>query len=76
MKSGTRVVKFLLCVNNDACDDLVLHKIYRMIPDTKAEKEGFIRVVDESGEDYLYPHDNFIDVNLSQKARSTVLAVH
>jgi hypothetical protein len=76
MKTVLRNVKFFLCVNNDACEDLILHKIYRMIPDKKAEKEGFIRVIDESGEDYLYPLSNFTDVNLSQKARSTLLAVH
>jgi len=76
MKHTTKAVKFLLCINNDACEDIVLHKIYKIIPDSKAEKEGFVRVIDESGEDYLYPHANFIDVTLSQKARSTVLAVH
>jgi hypothetical protein len=74
MKINPKNVKFILCVKNDECEDLILHKVYHVIPDKKAEREGFVRVVDESGEDYLYPHLNFVDVSLPQKVRSSVLA--
>jgi hypothetical protein len=47
--------KFALCVENNDCEDLEKRKIYQLLPDDDAEKEGYIRVVDESGEDYLYP---------------------
>lgn len=46
---------FVLCVKDDDCEDLEKRKVYRVIPDKKADKDGYIRVVDESGEDYLYP---------------------
>lgn len=46
---------FALCVRNEECEDIDLRKIYQVIPDKKAERNGYIRVVDESGEDYLYP---------------------
>jgi hypothetical protein len=57
-------VEFALCVKNDDCDDLEPRKIYRLLPDEKAAKDGYLRVVDESGEDYLYPESYFIVVKL------------
>ena len=48
--------KFALCVENKDCEDLEKRKIYQILPDEESEKEGYLRVVDESGEDYLYPH--------------------
>jgi hypothetical protein len=44
--------------------DLERRKIYRLIPDEEAAKEGYLRVVDESGEDYLYPESYFVIVKL------------
>jgi hypothetical protein len=43
---------------------LELHKIYRVIPDEDAEVDGDIRVIDESGEDYLFPSDWFVFIEL------------
>jgi hypothetical protein len=45
--------KFALCVENKDCEDLEKRKIYQILPDEESEKEGYLRVVDESGEDYL-----------------------
>jgi len=54
--------RFVVCVNNsDYPASLELHKIYRVIPDD-AEAHGDVRVVDESGEDYLYPAAWFIAI--------------
>ena len=66
--------KFVLCVKNDDCDDLEQRKVYRVIPDGKAEKDGYVRVVDESGEDYLYPAAYFIRLQLPQEAEQAIVA--
>ena len=52
--------KFALCVENKDCEDLEQRKIYQILADDEAEKEGYLRVVDESGEDYLYPQSTVL----------------
>jgi hypothetical protein len=47
-------------------------KIYQMLPDEEAEKEGFIRVIDESGADYLYPKSYFIVIPLPREAEKAL----
>lgn len=67
--------QFLLCVKNDAYPaSLEVRKVYRALPDQPASEKGFVRVVDESGEDYLYPGDYFIAVDLPQAAVDALLA--
>lgn len=51
-----------------------LRKIYVSLPDTKAEQLGQLRVIDESGEDYLYPRNAFVEVALPEPIRRAVLA--
>ncbi len=46
---------------------LELHKIYRVVPDKEAEQDGDVRIVDESGEDYLFEADRFLSVDLPAK---------
>jgi hypothetical protein len=68
--------QFLLCVKNDAYPaSLEVRKVYRVLPDPAAAAKGFVRVVDESGEDYLYPADNFVAIDLPQAAVDALLAV-
>jgi hypothetical protein len=50
----------VICVRNEGAEDLQVLKIYRRMPDEVAEPRGFLRVVDDSGEDYLYPKSNFL----------------
>ncbi|MEK7786383.1 MAG: hypothetical protein AAB658_13315 [Chloroflexota bacterium] len=58
---------FAICVANaDYPVSLELHKVYRILPDEEAEHDGDLRVVDESGEDYLYPADYFLLVEFPQ----------
>ncbi len=58
-------IRFVVCLNNDGYPaSLDLHKIYRLLPDKAAEMDGEFRVVDESGEDYLYPVERFVPVEL------------
>ena len=47
--------EFALCIKDADCDDLEKRKRYQISPDEEATQEGHLRVVDESGEDYLYP---------------------
>ncbi len=66
---------FALCVDNtDYKASLILGKVYRIIPDPKAAKDGLVRVVDESGEDYLYHKSHFVLVGfpkaVARKIRS------
>jgi len=55
----TRVV---VCVANEGCDDLQLWKLYRVLPDARVAAEGYVRVVDDSGEDYVYLARRFVAV--------------
>ena len=71
MKKNTER-KFLLCVENRGCDDLVKGKIYRVLSDKKASEESYVRVVDESGEDYLYPESYFTPIEIPRKAQEAL----
>ena len=63
---------FALCIENKDCEDLEKRKVYQVIPDEESEKEGYLRVIDESGEDYLYPQSYFILVQLPRKAQEAL----
>lgn len=57
--------RFAVCIDNSEYPaSLELHKIYRILPDRQAEADGDLRVIDESGEDYLYGADRFLLVDL------------
>jgi hypothetical protein len=60
----TRGRQFAICVRNRGADDLEVRKVYRMLPDKAAAAEGYLRIIDESGEDYLYPAEWFVPVDL------------
>ena len=69
----TTPVRFALCLRNDGYPaSLEVRKVYPVLP-TSAKEAGFVRVIDESGEDYLYPADYFIVLELPQAASSTLL---
>jgi hypothetical protein len=63
---------FVICIENKDCEDLEKRKIYQVLSDEAAEKEGYIRVIDESGEDYLYPQSYFIVVQLPREAQEAL----
>jgi len=68
------VLKFAVCVHNaDYAASLELHKIYRVLPDEEAAVDGDIRVIDESGEDYLYPAEWFVPIELPQAVEKSFL---
>lgn len=74
MKKQTPV-RYAMCIHNDESDDLEIRKVYTILPDPKAQRDGYVRVIDDSGEDYLYPESFFITVRLPQRAQSTLLAM-
>jgi hypothetical protein len=65
----TREKGFVICVKNRGAEDLEVRKVYRVLHDRDAAATGYVRVIDESGEDYLYPADYFVFVELPQKAK-------
>jgi hypothetical protein len=66
--------QFVICVRNKEYGaSLELRKLYQLIPDEQAAKHHQMRVIDESGEDYLYPEDYFVPVRLPQSAGKAVL---
>ncbi|HSW40170.1 MAG TPA: hypothetical protein VLL97_11830 [Acidobacteriota bacterium] len=56
---------FVVCLKNEGyAASLERHKIYRVLPDPGAEKDGDIKIIDESGEDYVYPEDWFVLIDV------------
>lgn len=72
MKENGSEIKFVVCLKNDGCEDLETRKIYQVLPDEKAAEDDYIRVIDESGEDYLYPASYFYPVELPQVVQETL----
>ena len=65
---------FVVCISNsDYVVSLELHKIYRVLPDKEAADEGDLRIVDESGEDYLYPASYFAPIEVPAIIRKSLL---
>ena len=59
----------MLCLRNDGYEvSLETRKVYAVIPDAEASARGFVRIIDESGEDYLYPADQFAAIKLPEAA--------
>ncbi|MBZ5565431.1 MAG: hypothetical protein LAP13_23785 [Acidobacteriia bacterium] len=64
MKGNKGRSRFMLCIRNDGAEDLETRKVYQVLLDRKAASEGYARIIDESGEDYLYPVDYFVPLKL------------
>ena len=56
----TQPSHLVVCIQAEGADDLQVLKVYRRLPDAAAESKGFLRVIDDSGEDYLYPESAFL----------------
>ena len=66
--------KFLLCIENEGYEaSLELRKLYERLPDKEAERHKQLRIIDESGEDYLYPSDYFAPIRLSVQTRTKLI---
>lgn len=68
--SAREFAEFALCVRDGGYpESLEVRKVYRVLPDATARSHGLVRVVDESGEDYLYPEDLFVPIEVPATAR-------
>ena len=66
--------ELVICVKNEGYSvSLERRKLYVALPDTKAAEHGQLRVIDESGQDYLYPREFFVAIELPQPLRRRVL---
>ncbi len=69
--------RFVVCVDNtDYQASLEMHKIYRVVPDSDAAMDGDIRVIDESGEDYLYSKDRFVPIDVPTAVKKSLAHTH
>jgi len=69
-----KVTKFVICIKNSGYPaSLEKRKIYEVLPDSEADEIKQIRVIDESGEDYLFPVDYFVEATFSKNTQSAVV---
>ncbi|MEX2154139.1 MAG: hypothetical protein WD825_12440 [Gemmatimonadaceae bacterium] len=68
--------RFAVCIDNEGVKaSLIPGKIYKVLSDARAAKDGLVRVVDESGEDYLFDKGHFVFVSFPQAVRRKILAL-
>ena len=72
MEPNVHKPEFALCIENTDCADLTKRKVYQVLPDATGAKEGYLRVIDDSGEDHLYPESYFVFVKLPPKAHDAL----
>ena len=66
--------RFVVCIDNSGYEaSLELHKIYPVLPDPDAERDGDLRIIDESGEDYLFAADRFIAIEVPEPLERAML---
>ncbi|HKJ67615.1 MAG TPA: hypothetical protein VKA68_06630 [bacterium] len=71
----TEDLQFVLCIRNDEYPaSLERGKVYQVPGDTVSEEQHLIRIIDESGEDYVYPQEFFVEIDLPQAARDALVA--
>lgn len=74
MRQSTK--QFALCIENTGNEaSLILGKVYRIVPDARAAKDDLVRIIDESGEDYLFDKDQFVFVDFPAAVRKKILAI-
>jgi hypothetical protein len=72
--TSTSELQFAVCIHNaEYAASLELRKIYQIVPDADAARHHLTRIIDESGEDYLYPADYFLSVDLPQSVKEALL---
>lgn len=65
--------RFAVCIQTDDADLLTPRMLYRVLPDESAARSNYVRVVDNEGEDYLYPADYFMFVDLPREVERALL---
>jgi len=72
--SQTSPPRFAICIRTDDADLLTPRMVYQVLPDGSAAKSNYIRVIDNEGEDYLYPADYFVFVELPQDVERALMS--
>lgn len=73
-KTAATEHRFAVCVRNEGYEaSLERNKIYALVPDEDAERDGDLRVIDESGEDYLFAADRFVAIDVPAAVRASLL---
>lgn len=74
MNNSSDQRQFVICIANNNYDDLQILKIYQCLPDKKAAAENYVRIIDDSREDYLYPARCFIKTQFSESITEQLIA--
>lgn len=72
-KTSKPSLKFVICIEAGENDCLEVRKIYEVLPDKAAAEDDFLRVIDDSGEDYLYSADKFVKVSFAPEVERAIL---
>ena len=68
-------MSFVICINNQGYDvSLEKGKVYQLLYDKKGQDRGFVRIIDASGEDYLYPEEYFMTIDLPKKIKEALVS--
>ena len=74
MEQQQKKVQFVICINDGGyVDDLKVRTVYQVLSDESAAKSHYVRVVDETGEDYLYPASYFVFIDVPQEVEQTLV---
>lgn len=75
MEGQDTEARFAVCINDGGyADDLKVRTVYQVLPDESAARSNYLRVVDETGEDYLYPAELFVPIHLPREAEKALLS--
>ena len=74
MEAESTQPSFAVCIDNSAYpDDLKVRTIYQVLADESASRSNYLRIIDETGEDYLYPADLFVPIELTLEAQKALM---
>jgi len=74
MKGQSSEIRFAICINNGGyVDDLKVRTVYQVLPDESAARSNYLRVIDETGEDYLYPANLFVLIEVPHEVEEALL---
>lgn len=75
MSDNKTLISYVLCISNGGYpESLEVRKVYTMLPDERAAARNYIRVIDETGEDYLYPAKHFVAIQVPPEAAAVLAA--
>ena len=74
MATARKTIQFALCIENTDAEDLEKGKVYQILANPTDKRSGFVRVIDDSDEDYLYPESYFAPLDLPSEVKQALLA--